>query len=423
MVSGEHRYLLGEWFALAAAGGRVLPPHILPLVLDHVPPRERRGAGAVLGPAAVWLAARHPDWMVDAPSMELSDQRWKEGSLRERLADLELARRVDRVRSRAWLLTTWEQDPPDAREAFLDALLPTVEPADEKFLEQALDDKRKAVRQSAAEGLSRLPGSAHARRNLERLGDLLQLSAEKGGLLGLGRKRKLSIELPTAPDKAAQRDGIEPKVPASLKLGERAWWLVQMVARVPPRHWCEKFGCDAQTFLDAALATDFKEELRGALTDAAVRHPDREWSELLVRRWVGRDIDPQVEIDALRRLVNAAPAEQRAALLEVLIGATRGDHFGLVTSLLQSLGLSWNAALTNAAFDRLEEGLAGTNTNYSQPRNSLDEWAKHCDVATGARRAGVLLQKYAEGHTWRNALEQFNDIVAFRAAMREELTK
>ncbi len=423
MLCGEQGGLLSEWFALAGAAGRVVPPHLVPLVLGHVPPRERRGAGAVLGPVAAWLAALNPDWLVDAPAVELSDLRWKEGSLRVRLADLEIARRVDRVRSRAWLLTTWEQDPPEAREAFLEVLLPTVGPDDEEFLEMALDDKRKAVRQAACEGLSRLPESAHARRNLERLGELLQLNREKSGLLGFGRKRQLTIELPAAPDKAAQRDGIESRVPAAIKVGECAWWLMQMVARVPPRHWCVKFGCDAETFLDAALATDYQDELRSALTDATVRHPDREWSGLLVRYWLGRRQDAQLQLDALGRLVNGAPGPERAALLEVLIGAARGEHFSLVTTLLQSLEIHWNAALTNAAFDGLQDSLSGSGGDYTQPRNSLDQWARFCDVDTGVRRAAVLLEKCGEGHRWRNALEQFNDTVAFRAAMREELTK
>ena len=98
IAGGEHAYLLTEWFELAAAGGRVLPGRWLPLVLENVPPEARRNAAGVLGPAAQWLASRHPRWHADAPATAPSDLRWKEGSTSQRLADLESVRAIDRVR-------------------------------------------------------------------------------------------------------------------------------------------------------------------------------------------------------------------------------------------------------------------------------------------------------------------------------------
>jgi hypothetical protein len=67
--------------------------------------------------------------------------------------------------------------------------------------------------------------------------------------------------------------------------------------------------------------------------------------------------------------------------------------------------------------------VAGSKETWSQPRNALDSWARRCDLGVGAQRASALLDKCGEGHRWRNALEQFNDIVAFRAAMHKELLK
>jgi hypothetical protein len=423
IIGGEHRSLLGEWFSLAAASGRVLPPHLLPLVLEHVPPEERPGAGGVLGPAASWLAARHPRWFADAPVREPSDARWKEGTLRERLTELEAVRRIDRVRSRAWLRTTWEEDAPDAREAFLNALLPTIAPDDEEFLEFALDDKRKSVRQAAAEALSRLPDSAHARRNLASLGTLIDLGAEKGGLLGLGRKRKLVVELPTAPDKAAFRDGIEAKVPANRKIGERAFWLVQRVARVPPDYWCVRFGCDARTFFDAVLATDYAQELALALTEAATRHPRREWALLLAQHWI-RSLEDFAQVSGIvATLIASAPPAERADIVEAIVHEANAQSSGYVQHLLTTLDFPWSARLTDLAFDHLARFAAATGGQWALYRNSLDAWARYCDRATGARRGAALFEKCGEGHAWRNALEQFNDIVAFRVAMQQELSR
>ena len=43
ILGGEHTYLLTEWFEAAAATGRSLPPHWLPMVLDIVAAEDARG--------------------------------------------------------------------------------------------------------------------------------------------------------------------------------------------------------------------------------------------------------------------------------------------------------------------------------------------------------------------------------------------
>ncbi len=422
ILGGDHPYLLGEWLEAAAATGRSLPPHWLPMVLDHVAPEARAGYASVLGPAAAWLAGRNPRWIV-TPDADLSDARWQEGSLEERRLLLAAVRKRDRARSHAWLRSTWEADSPEAREAFLAIITTDVAAEDEPFLESVLDDKRKAVRLAASDALARLPDSALARRVLARLEALVELEAPHGGMLGKLRKRKLRIDLPTAPDKAAQRDGIEAKPPAARKIGERAFWLSQLMAVVPPSHWCRRFDCDAQSFLDAVLATDYASELLGALTHAAVRHPQREWSLALARAWMASSQDMNVVLPALHDLAKAGSPADRAALLEQQLLDTRPANAGYLSHLLDAADLPWNETITQLALDHLANVVASSKETWSQSRNSLDAWARRCDIGIGARRVAALLEKYAEGHSWRNALEQFNDIVAFRAAMHKEFTK
>src|SRR6185369_6674611 len=195
ILGGEHTHLLIEWFEAAAATGRSLPPHWLPMVLNSVATEVRAGFGSVLGPAAAWLAERNPRWLVVAADTDIADERWQEGSLDERRVLLAAIRKRDRARSIAWLRSTWDTDAPEAREAFLTILAEEVGPDDESFLEFALDDKRKAVRVAVADLLARLPESGHARRVLARLESLIELEAPHGGILGKLRKRKLRVDL------------------------------------------------------------------------------------------------------------------------------------------------------------------------------------------------------------------------------------
>ncbi len=96
----------------------------------------------------------------------------------------------------------------------------------------------------------------------------------KSGFLGKFTKRNLIIDLPTAPDKAAQRDGIDVKVPAHRKLGERTFWLVQMVELSQPIDWTTRFQCDAATLIEAAMATEYANELLDAFGESAKRQGD-----------------------------------------------------------------------------------------------------------------------------------------------------
>jgi hypothetical protein len=420
MIGGEHHELLQEWFELARAAHKTLPTHWLPVVLDGVAPKLRNAFPEVLGPAAAWLASRHAQWSVAPLVAEPSQDRWQEGSLVERRAELAAMRERDPARGREWLESTWATDPPDAREAFLGALQIGLSADDEPFLEAALDDKRKSVRQAAAECLARLPDSAHAKRNLARLEGLIVLE-EASGLLGRFRSRKLIVRLPAALDKAAIRDGLEAKPPAARKVGERAFWLEQMVELVPPRYWCERFSCDAPTFVAAAVATDHASELLSALSLASTRYPDVEFIGALCDAWLKSANQPPVLAQAVARLVTALSAEKRGERFEAQLRKLSERDFDAMFQLTMNYDLRWSAAATAFALKTLAKRVASDSQQYAHSRNMLDTWGQRCDVPT-ARSVLVDMLMAAEQSPWRNALQQFDDIVQFRAAMNKELT-
>jgi hypothetical protein len=422
MINGEHADLVSEWLAAARESSLVLPPQWLPVVLDALSPELREQFSEVLGPIGAWLASQDPRWAFRPASNEPSEERWTTGSLAERSAELKNLRATDPARAREWLQASWASDPPEAREQFLAILLVGLTSADEPFLEHALDDKRKGVRTAAVECLSRLANSAHAKRNLARLAPLIELEPKKTGLLSGLRRRKLEVRLPDAPDKAAQRDGVELKPPAARKIGERVFWLTQMVAMAPPQYWTEHFDCDAPTFIGAALATDFGPELLNALTDAVARHPNPEWLDALNAAWLESKADAGPIIQAISVLLKAAHSGQRMQLLEAQIRTLGVARFDIALGLLQTVDTSWSAALTRLALEQLREVSQRQRQQWSLPRNTLDDWARRCDVEIAMSMLSALLDACPADSPWRNALEQMNDTVEFRTAMLKELS-
>ena len=419
MLSGEHAALLEEWLSLAAASGRVLPPQWVPVALDHVPRELCLRFASVLGPTARWLVRQNSNWAAHVQPPEPSLDRWNAGTLQERCVQLSLQRVRDPASALAWLQSTWSADPPEAREAFVKVLQSTITAGDEAFLEAALDDKRKAVRMAAVECLTRLSGCAHVQRAIARAASLLTWQSPKG-LSRLLRKAKLEVRLPAALDKPAQRDGIEAKPPAHRKIGERAFWLTQMLSAVPPDYWSQRFGCSAAALLEAAAGTEYALDLLSAWSSAAVRQPSSEWLDALCAGWLASGLEAGLQTEALVRLI-AAAGEQQPTLLLKYLRALLPSHLDLALDLLKQLGVRWGAEITQLVLEALRDVVRQDQQQWSHARNALQAEAQQCDVATARQQLPKLMEVCAESSPWRNALESLQDVVEFRAAMRQEL--
>ncbi|NEA81631.1 hypothetical protein G3I30_21765, partial [Actinospica acidiphila] len=89
---------------------------------------------------------------------------WQEGLFAERVTLLTALRSRDAAAARALLEETWATERAEDRLMFLDSLRAGLAPDDETFLERALADRSRNVRETAAELLSALPASALAAR-------------------------------------------------------------------------------------------------------------------------------------------------------------------------------------------------------------------------------------------------------------------
>lgn len=428
MLTGDHRDLVGEWLTLAASAGVVLPAHWLPLVLGELKPQERTVARPVLGPRAEWLARRNPEWVERSTLVGVPIERWNNGTLPERRIALAMMRAADPAGARVWLERAWQTESADARIAFLETLLsaPGLSDADEPFLEAALNDKRKDVRGAAVECLCQLPSSGHARRNVERLQGLINLTESGTGLLGRFKKRRLEITLPDALDKVAVRDGVNGKPPPQQNIGERAWWLTQMIAMARPGYWCERFQCDIETFISAVLDTDHAPEILGALASAAMRHRDGAWIAALSTRlleWYGNPERSLRAAQTIPELVAACPADARDGLLRRLLAASQPQQLDFLQAALIATDTPWSAETTRRAFELLGPCTESVAPEHAQARHSLARWGPRVDIETASHALARILERVGEKSPWKSALEALQGIIEFRLAMRQELAK
>jgi hypothetical protein len=89
--------------------------------------------------------------------------------------------------------------------------------------------------------------------------------------------------------------------------------------------------------------------------------------------------------------------------------------------LLAAVDLPWTAAITEQALRYFHRVIRYDTQQGWHARSALSTWAKRCDVPTAMTILSELLAGCDENSPWRKAIEQCNDAVAFRAAMRQEL--
>jgi hypothetical protein len=435
MLKGTHRALLPEWLAALARAGRRVPPALLPdlLELGRAQAALRPAILPAIGARGGWLAAQNPDWSyansefsvlsfkLRAEELKTQNSKlkivWETGDRAARLALLRATRAVDPAHGRELLAVTWAGERADDRVAFLEALDAGLSMDDEPFLEAALDDRGKEVRRTAARLLGRLPHSQLVRRMVERLRPLLAWSPPvEGRLLGLrpGQPARIDVTLPDMCDRAMARDGVEPKPPAGRQdLGERAWWLLQMLGAVPPSVWSEQWRTTPAALVAAARASEWGAVLRDGWAAAARAFGAAEWAGALVRA------DPE-----RADLLDALPTQdQEALLLDMLRSDVVPLHQHPILELLRRTRHTWSAELTRAVFRAVRAHMrAWRNTYDYQLRGALLE-----DFVL--RVSPAMLDEIAAGWPedpevlarWEGVIDRLLIVLQFRRDMLQEL--
>ncbi|WP_330338249.1 DUF5691 domain-containing protein [Streptomyces sp. NBC_00557] len=425
--------LLPQWLAAANAHGYAAPPQALPALLDAARGRTdlRPAALAFAGPRALWLARLNPEWrfalraspgggaaLPGPEDVEGVRRLWQEGLFAERVALLGALRSRTPALARELLASTWPTERAEDRLMFLDSLRTGLSAADEPFLEQALSDRSRNVRATAAELLSALPASALAARMAVRAQACVALDRT-------GPSPAIAVEAPLECDSGMERDGVVATPPAGR--GERSWWLGQLVEAAPLSTWPVRLGGrTAREIVALPVADGWRDELHAAWCRAAVRQRDTEWSRALL----GSPSAPEaggpgaVSLAERAKLLAALEPEERAAWVAGFI-ATHG--LSEAFQLLGVCAVPWSAPLGRAVVDALN--IARDAGSYPWSFSGVMGLAERCLDPAEAGRLEALLAIPDEredaapgaGGYWAEAFQRLVTTLRLRAEMAAEL--
>ncbi|MFF7732676.1 DUF5691 domain-containing protein [Streptomyces sp. NPDC007984] len=444
--------LLPQWLAVANARGFAPPPQALPALLDAARARTdlRSAALEFAGPRALWLARLNPDWRfalratpgggaaLPHPEDDERVQRlWQEGLFAERVALLSALRSREPSAARDLLATTWTTERAEDRLMFLDSLRAGLGPDDEPFLEQALADRSRNVRATAAELLSALPGSALAARMAVRAEACVAIdhmrSAPPGGTgaedaepaSAAKSAPTIAVEAPHECDPGMERDGVVAKAPAGR--GERSWWLGQLVEAAPLATWSKRLGGRTPREIVALpVADDWQGELHAAWCRAAVRQRDAAWSRALLGEPSAPDAGGPGAVSLAERakLLGTLGAAERA---EWVAGFIAAHGLSEAFQLLGVCAVPWAAPLGRAVVDALN--IARDAGSYPWSFSGVMGLAERCLDPSEAARLDALLAvpddpenaSPGAGGYWAEAFQRLVTTLRLRAAMTDEL--
>ncbi|MBK7617444.1 MAG: hypothetical protein IPJ08_24385 [Burkholderiales bacterium] len=407
-----------ELCAVLARARHRLPASLLPAALEQ----GRRSIALrsrllpVLGTRGLWLATLRDDWHYAAGVVaEAADEaRWTDGAAEQRQAFLTQERAQDPAAARERLRAALPELGAKERAELLGALAVNISDADAALLDSLRADRSREVRQVALALLLRLPTAAHPSRAAQRLAPLVR--HERALLL-----KHWVVQAPEAPGEDWKADNLDATRPQHESLGERGWWLYQLVRQVPLRWWTEHTGMNPPELLKWAAGTDWAEALLRGWRDVLFAAPDAPevptWCRALLDAWPAKGL--RDETSAVLALLPAAEREQHwqrqlasgqlplAQLLSQVLGAW---------PLNESLSPEFSQALARALQQRLPQTAAGALRDDFLLRSLLPDLC--CALHPGVLGAVAQLPRSDdETPSLTNTLQTAMQVIATRQAL------
>lgn len=409
----KYPQMLPEWLQFAATAGVRVPENYLPAILEigREQPEMRSAILPVLGKRGRWLAAQNPDWNYAAGEDDKTI--WETGSLDARILLLQRlgAENPDVIRER--VAAIWAEEAAENKAAILETFKIGLSMADEPFLETCLDEINPDVRRVAADLLARLPSSRLVARMIPRVSPLMIFTKEK--------EFYIDIDVMVDCDDEMVRDGINPEAPDTW--GEDSWYLIQLLAAIPPSFWSKSWGISPAEIVPkiSDIYEGWDLAVMSGWAGAAARYGDADLAEALLRAYAiaselyyDNCVDEDFNIQAL---IDVLPLPRRDALMVSFLQSEEGLDFNS-RELLPLCRYPWSIELSRALLEAVRRYIATGETQHLEAtRAILINVAAPVISLDIIEETSALLAEVKEHPDWAAVLHELLSALEFRRKM------
>ncbi len=413
-----------------------IPDSILPDLFSTNDPELRQAVRPVIDDRGVWLARLNPEWEwvldseinggVDAKILE---EQWNEGTLPQRCEVLTQVRLLDAEKGRIWLQNCFKKEKADVRRQLLERMATNLNEDDEEFLESAVNDRSKFVKQVATDLLAQIPTSKVSARHLQRATQLLERIPSTGS----------QLKLVCRPPRELPSDWEEDGIPASASgaQGKRALWTEELVFRIRPAFWTEFFESSPLELINAILHDDFSHSVITGWTRAVgacdASNPETlDWGEPLWKYWSAMTQHPHavVQDQAIAMLGRLAGRLEQSNLERAILQLVQDQPDPTnapISQLLPFIGTPWSISFAKE-YMRITRGLVGSRTDRavihwlsSLPAAAIAIPKEAFEIAQAPWRIrDQAIQSWQVSEIER-LISQFAERIQLRSAFYEEL--
>ncbi len=414
----KHNYdvILIELLELLAQKKLIVPPEILPELLHYGSnhPFAQPYISNCIGNRGVWLAQFSEEWKYAAARQEQDDDCFFYGNQEERIHYIKTIHQSKPQKAIALLEQVWESEGFMARTAFIKALKDSLVETDEPFLENALQDTRREVRDQAALLLALLPKSRLVGRMQLLIKELVRYSPKSD---------RFSVELPLSCTTAMKRDGILPRKSFIKDHGPKANQLAQIIAKIPPQWWTDSLNKSPQELLALAAKTEWENVFVWGWAMAAKNFQDKEWIIACHRFYLDTFFKYNFSNFSIDFLYQDLPNNLFNLLALEYLNAdkktTLSDDHPIVDFLLAE-GQKWDDAISKNVLQRIKKTI------------QQDAYVFHWNLKTLLKRAAFsispqLYETIKEGwptqslawHSWQKEVDNLLNMLRFRLEIQD----
>ncbi|MBF0226235.1 MAG: hypothetical protein HQK76_12340 [Desulfobacterales bacterium] len=280
---GEHIDLITELCDRMQKHNQIMPYHLLNTALNIKNETIKKAIVKIIGKRGYWLSQFKDEWkwvsdyleeLTDSLPSNIEDIFETEAYHKKRLGLFKKIRKINPSDALKLIEKTWSNENAERRKDFIQMFNIDISEEDEPFLDKALFDRSISVREEASKALTKISNSRFLKEIINISDSFTECQASINLLINPPDKFK----------KEWENYGILQKTQE--KIGLRAWWLIQFISFIPPKHWNTRFEIDKQSLLKAALSNnEWGMGFIEGLSNACLLHNDKEWISVLWDFW------------------------------------------------------------------------------------------------------------------------------------------